>query len=39
MLTGFLSLSHPDEISAYATAWEHLSIAVAARRRVRSSGR
>lgn len=24
MLTGFLSLTHPDEIRAYATAWEQL---------------
>jgi transcriptional regulator with XRE-family HTH domain len=24
MLTGFLSLTHPDEISAYVTAWEQL---------------
>jgi hypothetical protein len=32
MLTGFLSLSHPDEISAYVTAWEQLlSIAVRGR--------
>lgn len=29
MLSGFLSLTHPDEIRAYVTAWEHLfSIAV-----------
>ncbi len=29
MLTGFLSLTHPDEIATYVTAWEHLfSIAV-----------
>jgi transcriptional regulator with XRE-family HTH domain len=29
MLTGFLSLTHPDEIAAYIMAWEHLfSIAV-----------
>ena len=29
MLSGFLSLTHPDEIGAYVTAWEHLfSIAV-----------
>ena len=29
MLTGFLSLTHPDEIAAYVTAWEQLySIAV-----------
>jgi hypothetical protein len=29
LLSGFLSLSHPDEIGAYVTAWEHLfSIAV-----------
>jgi transcriptional regulator with XRE-family HTH domain len=25
MLTGFLSLSHPDEVAAYLTAWEQLS--------------
>jgi transcriptional regulator with XRE-family HTH domain len=25
MLTGFLSLTHPEEIRAYATAWEQLS--------------
>ena len=24
MLTGFLSLTHPDEITAYVTAWEQL---------------
>jgi hypothetical protein len=40
MLTGFLSLSHPHEISAYVTAWEQLlSIAVrgkAARALIRS---
>ena len=24
MLSGFLSLTHPDEIGAYVTAWEHL---------------
>ncbi len=29
LLSGFLSLTHPDEIGAYVTAWEHLfSIAV-----------
>ena len=29
MLSGFLSLTHPDEIGVYVTAWEHLfSIAV-----------
>jgi transcriptional regulator with XRE-family HTH domain len=32
MLTGFLSLTHPDEIGAYVTAWEQLlSIAVRGR--------
>jgi hypothetical protein len=32
MLTGFLSLTHPEEISAYVTAWEQLlSIAVRGR--------
>jgi transcriptional regulator with XRE-family HTH domain len=32
MLTGFLSLAHPDEIDAYVTAWEQLlSIAVRGR--------
>jgi hypothetical protein len=25
MLTGFLSLTHPDEVAAYLTAWEQLS--------------
>jgi hypothetical protein len=30
MLTGFLSLTHPEEVRAYATAWEHLS-SIAAR--------
>ena len=24
MLSGFLSLNHPDEIGAYVTAWENL---------------
>jgi transcriptional regulator with XRE-family HTH domain len=33
MLTGFLSLTHPDEIAAYVTAWEQLySIAVRGRK-------
>jgi transcriptional regulator with XRE-family HTH domain len=32
MLTGFLSLTHPDEIAAYATAWEQLA-SIAARGR------
>jgi hypothetical protein len=32
MLTGFLSLTHPDEVGAYVTAWEQLlSIAVRGR--------
>lgn len=30
MLTGFLSLTHPDEVSAYVTAWEQLA-SIAAR--------
>jgi transcriptional regulator with XRE-family HTH domain len=32
MLTGFLSLTHPDEIAAYVTAWEQLA-SIAARGR------
>ena len=33
MLTGFLSLTHLDEIAAYVTAWEQLySIAVRGRK-------
>lgn len=32
MLTGFLSLTHPDEIAAYAAAWEQLA-SIAARGR------
>lgn len=32
MLTGFLSLAHPDEISAYVAAWEQL-LSIAARGR------
>jgi hypothetical protein len=33
MLTGFLSLTHPDEIAAYITAWKQLySIAVRGRK-------
>ena len=33
MLTGFLSLTHPGEVAAYVTAWEHLySVAVRGRK-------